>query len=62
MRRVCQECKRVFGFKEPFEDDSETHGICDECFPMVLKKFEQTMREATIKNGQVQMGTEDTKD
>jgi len=33
MIRVCMRCKCVMGEKPPFEDKSETHGICDECWP-----------------------------
>lgn len=45
MIRVCVYCKRVFGEKEPFEDRSETHGICDECFPKVMKSIKKEMRQ-----------------
>ena len=41
MRRVCAICKIVYGFKEPFEDDSETTGYCPECFEAELKKLTQ---------------------
>jgi hypothetical protein len=36
MKRICiseyHEGNRLFGYKEPLEDDSETHGLCDQCF------------------------------
>lgn len=25
-------CGKVIGYKEPFEDNSQTHGICVKCF------------------------------
>ena len=50
MRRICQECGQLFGLKEPLEDDSETHGLCDECFKIVMAKTEQQLREISKKN------------
>jgi len=32
MIRMCAWCKQVFGEKEPLEDKSETHGMCDACY------------------------------
>lgn len=40
MRRVCCICKTVFGWKEPFDRDEETHGFCPECFEIEMKKIE----------------------
>ncbi len=28
---------RKYGEKEPLKDKSETHGICDECFPREME-------------------------
>jgi len=39
MRRVCCVCKKFFGFKEPLDDDSETHGFCPECFDLERAKI-----------------------
>jgi len=55
MRRVCQECKRVFGFKEPMDDDSETTGICDGCFPIVMAKTKQGIRKLIIETEAILM-------
>ena len=40
MRRVCMDCNILFGIKEPLDDDSETHGLCPECFQVEMKKIE----------------------
>jgi len=61
MRKICQECGQLFGFKEPFDDDSETHGICDECFPIVMKNLEQKLREVAIERYALQVGEENEK-
>ncbi len=33
-------CAKVFGEKEPFNDRSLTHGICESCFEEVRLKHE----------------------
>ncbi len=35
MIRVCAWCKKVIGEKEPFEDKSVTHGICQDCYDLI---------------------------
>lgn len=40
MRQICYICGILYGVKEPFEDDSETHGLCPECFELEMKKLE----------------------
>lgn len=45
MIRVCCECNKVFGEKEPFDDRSETHGICEECFPKTMKRLEEESKK-----------------
>ena len=35
MRCVCMYCNFLYNVKEPCEDESETHGLCDECFSWV---------------------------
>jgi len=62
MRRICQECGQLFGFKKPMDDDSETYGICEECFPIVMKNFEQKLREVAIERYALQVGKENEKD
>ena len=37
MVRICCVCKQNMGDKEPLEDKSETHGICDECLEIELR-------------------------
>jgi len=41
MRQICYECKICYGRKEPLEDDSETHGLCPECFEREMQKIKQ---------------------
>ncbi|KKM24230.1 hypothetical protein LCGC14_1607200 [marine sediment metagenome] len=45
MIRVCYICKHVSGEKEPFEDKSLTHGLCDRCF----KKEKERLKEELDK-------------
>ena len=33
-------CDKVFGEKEPLDDNSPTHGICDPCFEEFRGKYE----------------------
>ena len=47
MRSICMECGILFDIKPPFENDDETHGYCDECFPMVMVKVAASKRERT---------------
>ena len=44
MIRVCYRCKIVFGEKEPLEDRSETHGLCDECFVLEMNDIEAALK------------------
>ncbi len=39
MRQVCYICGLLYGLKEPLEDDSETHGLCEECFKLEMQKL-----------------------
>lgn len=39
MRQVCYNCKILYGVKEPLDDDSETHGLCPECFELEMAKL-----------------------
>ena len=44
MKRVCAWCGKDMGEKEPIEDSSITHGICEVC----TKKFEEDPNEINI--------------
>jgi hypothetical protein len=35
MRVICSYCGFLYDLKEPFEDDSISHGCCEECWPWV---------------------------
>ena len=57
MIRICYRCKTVMGEKEPFDDKSETHGLCDPSFGLekieiqiALKKLKDAGWK-TIDNG-----------
>lgn len=39
MRRICCVCSILFGLKAPYDDESETHGYCDECFDVEMRKL-----------------------
>jgi hypothetical protein len=36
---------RKFGEKEPFEDRRETHGVCNDCFPLEKEDIRKAMKE-----------------
>ena len=38
MIKMCAYCKEKIGEKEPYEDKSETHGICGICYPFVMQE------------------------
>lgn len=40
MRSICCECGILFDVKEPFDQDDETHGFCDECFEIIMNNIE----------------------
>jgi hypothetical protein len=50
--RVCMYCSKVFGEKEPFDDRSSTHGICEECMPGVLLNMLDEMNKVRRQRGQ----------
>ena len=39
MRQICMDCNILYGIKEPLDDDSETHGLCEECFDLEMQKI-----------------------
>ena len=41
MRVICSWCKKDLGVKEPKEDHSISHGMCDAC----LEKMKKEIRE-----------------
>ena len=45
MRCVCVYCGILYNVKEPFENDSETHGNCDECDRMERHNLAIVMRK-----------------
>lgn len=45
MMSICAWCTLSLGMKEPLEDLSATHGICDKCAVRVLKEIEPLLRE-----------------
>jgi len=48
--RICCACGKIMGEKEPYEDKSYTHGLCDECLRKELEKIEIMRKEGKIKN------------
>jgi len=40
MRQICMDCGILYGVKEPYDDDHETHGLCGECFAIHLRNAE----------------------
>jgi len=51
MIQVCYVCWKKYGEKEPLKDRSETHGICNDCFPGELKKIAEIKRKRAGKVG-----------
>jgi len=49
MIRVCCICNKIFGEKPPLENKSETHGFCEKCFPLEMKKLEVEMKKIKKK-------------
>ena len=45
MRCICSYCKMLYDVKEPFNDDGESHGICNECYPIVFGNLEKEIHE-----------------
>lgn len=56
MRVQCSYCDFLYDLKEPFDDDSISHGICEECFPIVIKNLESEME---AQNGILSSGAEE---
>jgi hypothetical protein len=47
MIRICMRCGGFMGEKPPFEDQSETHGICDECWPKEHERLKKQIGKST---------------
>ena len=39
MVRICMYCHKILGEKEPLDDKSETHGMCDSCADLFEEGF-----------------------
>jgi hypothetical protein len=54
MIRICVECKKCFGVKEPLGDKSFTHGLCDTCYSNLIKirdeKLQLRLEEVNEEN------------
>jgi hypothetical protein len=44
MIRICIECKKNYGTKEPLWDKSTTHGLCDACFNLKMRMREEKLQ------------------
>lgn len=51
MKVVCAWCNKELGEKEPLEDTSITHSICDECKNKYFKEIKDA--EANTKEGSI---------
>ena len=45
MIRVCAWCKKILGEKEPLDDPTVTHGICDECLAEKMTQLDAWCKE-----------------
>ncbi len=47
MIQVCSYCRKIYGEKEPYGDQSLTltHGICPDCYPGVMEKMLKELEE-----------------
>jgi len=50
MRCVCVYCGILYNVKEPFENDSETHGNCDECDRMEKHNLQIRIADCGLRN------------
>jgi len=50
MIRICMICKEVIGEKEPLDDKSATHGICDKCLDLELTKIQKLTEQDDDEN------------
>jgi hypothetical protein len=47
MIRICMRCGSFMGEKPPYEDTSETHGLCDECWPKEHERLKKQIDKST---------------
>ena len=52
MIRICSDCKKLLGEKEPFEDKRVTHGICDDCEAKLQQELDRMIKERNPKGEQ----------
>ena len=51
MKIVCAQCNVTLGEREPFDEDSISHGICLRCKDKILKKLiENKVEEKAAEN------------
>jgi hypothetical protein len=41
-------CKTLYGIKEPVENNSETHGYCEECYRIEIERIRRYQRGRVI--------------
>ena len=46
MKVICSWCKKDMGVKEPLEDDSTSHGMCDDCREEVKREVMERRKAA----------------
>jgi len=54
MRQVCYICGILYGLKEPYDNDAETSGICDECLPLEIERLKKEREEIKREKNAVQ--------
>jgi len=54
MRQVCYICGILYGLKEPYDNDAETGGLCDECFPLEMERLKKEREEIEREKNAVQ--------
>ena len=45
MFQICYICKLCYGEKAPFDDESETHGLCPTHFESEMKKIDSILKK-----------------
>jgi hypothetical protein len=50
MKQMCYICKISYGDKEPMEDNSETHGLCDICFKEEIQRIKREVKKYNGKS------------
>jgi len=54
MIRICYKCKTIMGEKEPLEDKSETHGLCEDCFKLETIEIQRALKKLRDAGGLAQ--------